>query len=88
MADNSDTFDGQTVWCRTATGEWWKTTAAGPKGESSPVLRSSPTWRVVPVYGWDRENPSRVVNWPAADVQLTDPEQDGTASGSSLRKDG
>lgn len=60
---------GQTVWCRTADGEWWKTTAAGPAGLSIGRDR----WPAVPVLGWDREHPEHPVNWAATDVRTTDP---------------
>lgn len=60
---------GQTVWCRTADGGWWKTTAAGPGRLSEGRQR----WAAIPVLGWDRERPEHPVNWAATDVRTTDP---------------
>lgn len=66
----TDIQPGQTVWCRTAFGTWWETTAAGPEANS---IGRHP-YRAVPVLGWDREDPDHPVNWPAEDVRTTDPE--------------
>ena len=64
------TKTGQPVWCLTADGEWWETVAAGPATRSS----SRPAWLAVPVRGWDPDNPTLVVNWPADAVRTTEPE--------------
>jgi hypothetical protein len=60
---------GQTVWCRTAFGEWWKTTAAGPMRSTGGRL----WWLAVPVLGWYPDDPDCPVNWPAEDVRTTEP---------------
>lgn len=60
---------GQTVWCRNAYGNWWKTIAAGPVCHG--IGRAS--WLAVPVLGWDPDDPDHPVNWPLGDVSLTDP---------------
>lgn len=60
---------GQTVWCRTADGEWWKTVAAGPATRSI----GQPAWLSIPVLGWDPDNPKAVVNWPVDAVNTSDP---------------
>lgn len=68
----TDIQTGQTVWCRTADGDWWKTTAAGPLTRSI----GHPSWPVIPVLMRHRNDEYRPVNWPAEDVRTTDPRGD------------
>jgi hypothetical protein len=75
---------GQTVWCRTADGGWWKTTAAGPLTRS--IGRS--WWLAVPVLGWDSGDPDHPVNWPAEDVRTIDPGGDATNAALAALKQG
>lgn len=60
---------GQQVWCRTANGEWWETAAAGPATSN----QGRPAWLAIPVRGWDPDNATLVVNWPADAVSTGEP---------------